>query len=395
MRRWIIGTGVVVLAGLLLAGAAWANRSDAKGQEAPQGHAFEPAEAVVVAGAEQVSWQPTADLVGTVVAVRSVALSNEVAGVVTSVGFESGSVVEPGQVLVTLDDSKDRADLAVAQANVRVMQASVPQAETRIRLAEIMVQRLEKVEGRGVAEAELDRARAELETARADKARWEAEVERARAGVAQVEARLAKFAIRAPFRARTGMRTVHPGQYLGEGASIVGLQELTDRIYLDFAIPQEYAPKVVPGTTVAATAPVLGPGTIAVEVIAMDATVNPDTRNIRVRASVANPRGLLIPGMSVPVRVPLDEPRMLVAIPSTAVRRAAYGNSVFLVAPDDTGKLRARQKFVTLGQSLGERVIVLDGISPGDRVAAAGSFKLRDGALIMPPAPAGTPAPHP
>jgi membrane fusion protein, multidrug efflux system len=79
-------------------------------------------------------------------------------------------------------------------------------------------------------------------------------------------------------------------------------------------------------------------------------------------------------------------------MPGTAVRRAAYGNSVFVVTPDEGGgAMRAHQRFLTLGQSIGEDVIVLKGLEPGERVAAAGSFKLRDGVKVM-AAPPGGPA---
>jgi membrane fusion protein (multidrug efflux system) len=211
--------------------------------------------------------------------------------------------------------------------------------------------------------------------------------------VAQVEARLAKLTITAPFRARAGMRSVHEGQYLEEGATVVALQELTDTIYLDFAVPQEYAPRVRQGTTVMATGALLGPRPVAITVAAVDSIVNYDTRNIRVRAVVANPDGTLVPGMSVQVRVPIDQARNVVAVPTTAVRRAAYGNSIFVAATDEAGVPRAKQRFVTLGESVGEEIIVTQGLRAGERIAAAGSFKLRDGVKLMAAAPAAPGAP--
>src|SRR5262249_23971105 len=162
------------------------------------------------------------------------------------------------------------------------------------------------------------------------------------------------------------------------------------------AIPQEYAPRVRVGMSVMATTELLGADPVKITVVAVDATVNNDTRNLRVRAVVDNPRGVLVPGMSIQVRVPIEEPKQLVAVPSTAVRRAAYGSSLFVITPDEgTQVTRAHQKFVTLGEAIGEDVIVLDGLKAGDRVAGAGSFKLRDGVKVMPQAadPSGGSAP--
>jgi membrane fusion protein (multidrug efflux system) len=146
--------------------------------------------------------------------------------------------------------------------------------------------------------------------------------------VAQVEARLAKLTIAAPFRARAGMRLVHEGQYLAEGASVVSLQELTDTIYLDFAIPQEYAPRVKPGVAVMATGELLGADPVRIEVVAVDATVNNDTRNLRVRAVVDNRQGALVPGMFLQISVPVEEPKRFVMAPGTGIRRSSYADSV-------------------------------------------------------------------
>lgn len=358
--------------------------------EATGGEGFEPSESAQVVDVREIEWQPTADLVGTVVAMRSVVVRNELAGVVRQVGFQSGEIVEEGQVLLQQDDTTDRADLEAAKASVRVAEANVVQADSEIGLAESELGRLSEVQSRAIAEVDIDRARSRLDVARAAHVRWLAEVDQAKARQAQVEARLGKLTIRAPFRARAGMRTVHEGQYLAEGVDVVSIQEVTDRIYLDFAVPQEYAPRVVPGTSVMATADILGADQIRIEVVAVDATVNNQTRNLRVRAVVDNPGGVLYPGMFVQVRVPIDSPSTHVVVPSTAIRRAAYGDSVFRVKKDESGAARAEQRFVKLGPTIGEEVIVTEGLLAGDRVAAAGSFKLFDGMKLLEAAPEET-----
>jgi membrane fusion protein (multidrug efflux system) len=137
---------------------------------------------------------------------------------------------------------------------------------------------------------------------------------------------------------------------------------------------------------------------IRLEVAALDAVANNATRNVRVRAIAPNPSQRLRPGMFVKVRVPVDEPRPFVSVPVTAVRRAAYADQVFVIeTKDEPGaqgapepKMRARQRFVRLGPTVGDRVIVLDGLAEGETIAASGSFKLRDGVLVRPgeaPAP--------
>lgn len=365
------------------------------------GPAYEPAEAVDIVEATTISWQPTADLVGTVIAVRSVMVRNEPAGVITEVGFESGSIIEAGQPVIRLNATVERADLEAAKANVRVAEAGVTQADSRVALAQKELERRASVGvERAVAEVEIDRARAELDTARADRLQKLAEVDQAIARVAQFEARLAKFMIPAPFRARAGMRMVHEGQYLAEGADVVALQEVTDTIYLDFAIPQEYGPRVRPGVAVMATGELLGPEPVRIEVVAADATVNNNTRNLRVRAVVDNREGRLSPGMFIQIRVPVDVAKEHIAVPGTAVRRASHADSVFVLAPGEApDTFRATQRFVRLGPSVGDQVIVLEGLEAGERLASTGSFKLRDSALVSAakpaPPPDAAPAPAP
>lgn len=362
-------------------------------------HAWEPSEAVQVVVAREVPWHPTADLVGTVFSLRSIRVRNELAGTIRALAFESGGIVEAGQVILTLDDSTDRADLAVAQAGVRVAEANVAAGAAQLKLAETELRRLQEIaQARaGVTELELDRARAEVERATAAGARLAAEVEQAQARVAQVEARLQKLVLRAPFRARAGLRLVHEGQYLSEGTDVVGLEEVSERVYLDFAIPQEYVARVRPGVVVMATSAVLGPAPVRIEVVALDATVNGDTRNVRVRAIVDNTSDALRAGMFVQLRVPVEDTRPYLMIPTTAVRRTSYADQVFVVVGGaGPGQLRAQQRFVKLGPTVGDDVIVLEGLTAGEEVAATGSFKLREGVLVTrveaEPSPAAPPA---
>lgn len=363
----------------------------------------EPPMAVTIVAAKVIDWQPTTDLVGTVIALRSVALQNEVEGLVTFVGFESGDIIEPGHVMVKLDDRTDRAELASAEAALRVAEAELAVTETQLALARQELQRQESAQA-ATAAIEVDRARAVAERMAAEKTRSEASIEEARARIEEVKVRLDKRVIRAPFKARVGIRTVHEGQFLAQpmgtdSGPIATLQEIADRIYIDFAVPQEYLPRITVGMSVAGELDSVGGvqrRPIELTVAAIDATANTGTRNIRVRATVDNRDDSLRPGMFVKIRVPIDNVRSFVTVPVTAVRRASYADQVFVVVPGEQAgpngmpSLRASQRFVRLGPTIGDDVIVLEGVKEGDQVAAAGSFKLREGAPVM-PAMAGGP----
>ncbi len=355
-------------------------------------------ESVKVVKATVLPYQPEAELVGTVFPYRTVTLSNEVAGTIKEVGFESGAVIEEGQVLLRLDASMEEADLKAAKANVGVAEAGIAVADAQIKWSESNVRRLtQALATKAAAEADVERAQADLDVARAQKQRAIADVDQAKARVVQIEAEIAKKTMRAPFRAKAGLRNVHVGQYIGEGNEIVGLLGITDQIYLDFGLPQDQAQLVKVGDVFMVRSSVLGTEPQRVEVVAIDAAANPSTRNVRLRAVVDNKSQKLSPGMFVDVRVPVGPVQQVVVVPLTAVRRASYGDHVFVIrsVPDEkdpTKKpLRAFQVFIKTGTTLGNNIVVLEGLKEGDEVASDGSFKLREGAMVM-PAGSGPPA---
>jgi membrane fusion protein (multidrug efflux system) len=82
------------------------------------------------------------------------------------------------------------------------------------------------------------------------------------------------------------------------------------------------------------------------------------------------------------VRVPVGPTRNAVAIPASALRKGSGGDHVFIIAPDTEGKPRAQVRRVKSGPTLGDEVLILAGLSPGEPVAISGSFKLRETALV-------------
>jgi membrane fusion protein (multidrug efflux system) len=111
--------------------------------------------------------------------------------------------------------------------------------------------------------------------------------------------------------------------------------------------------------------------------------VDPATRNATVRVRVANADSVaLTPGASVRVRVPVGAPQTAVAVPASALRRGPSGDHVFVIENADDGQMRAHVRQITPGPVVGDDVLVFDGLQAGERVAASGSFKLRDGALV-------------
>src|SRR5438067_1983024 len=199
-------------------------------------------------------------------------------------------------------------------------------------------------------------------------------------GLAQIErtrAVIAKKTIRAPFRARVGLTDVHAGQYLNEGTELSTLQGVDAAANVDFSVAQAVAAGLRPGQLVTVFA---GDSPTTARIAAVDARVDPTTRNALVRARISGHAPA--PGASVRVEVPVGPPTAAVAIPVSALRKGPGGDHVFLIAPDSAGKIRAHLQPVRSGPVLDDDVVILSGLTPGQRVATSGSFKLREAVLV-------------
>jgi membrane fusion protein (multidrug efflux system) len=346
----LLATILAVAAGLV----AWKFNAEKGAAEAAASQP-EPAEVVTVAVATEREHGSTATSIGTVLATRSVTLRNELAGTVRHVRLRSGEVVEAGTVLVGLDVSVEEAELKALQA--------------RAELAETTLGRVERMaERRAVSAIELDNARAERDVARA-------EIERTRAIIA-------RKTIRAPFRARVGIADVHPGQFLDAGTLLTTLQGVDDAAHVDFAVAQSVAAGLRAGGRVEVFAGNDEASAVAARIVAIDARVDPATRNATVRARIEGPGSAITPGASVRVRVPVGAPQMAVMVPVSALRKGPGGDHVFVLETAENDQTRAHVRPVQTGPVLATEVVILGGLKPGERVAASGSFKLREAALV-------------
>ena len=330
-----------------------------------------PPEAVGTATATGGSWESVLESVGSVAAGRGVTISNEIPGVVRAIRFESGAKVRAGQVLVELDAGVEKAQLASLRA--------------RQELATTTAARTRKLESGGAAtKAQLENDESQMKTIGAD----------AEALRAQID----KKTIRAPFAGRLGIRSINLGQYLNPGTAITVLESL-EAVYIDFTVPQQEVARVPVGTAVRIVLPGTQPiQTLTGKIAAVDPSIDPVTRAVRLRASVQDDkatRDKLHPGMFVNVSVMLPEQKNVVSVPAIAILRAPYGNSVFIVedrkdeqghvvkGPDGKPGKVARQQFVRVGTTRGDFVSIDEGVTAGQEIVMLGAFKLRNGAPIM------------
>lgn len=325
-----------------------------------------PPEAVGSAAATAETWETSVSAVGSIASLRSVAVSNEVPGTVSKIRFESGQIAKEGQVLVELDADVERAQLASVDAR---RDLAVRNAERSRKLAA----------GSVISRAQLDDVEAQLKTATTDTAALRAQVERK--------------VIRAPFRGRLGIRAVNVGQYLTPGTTVTTLDAMGGT-FADFTLPQEELAVISVGLPVRVTLEGKKEaltGTIS----AIDPTVDPTTRNVKIRAAIPEQSDTPRPGSFVTVDVIQPTKTQVVAVPGTAIVHASYGDSVFVIedkkpgspgmdtTPDGKPVKIVRQQFVRTGAAHGDFVAVTKGVTAGQLVVSAGAFKLRNNTPVV------------
>ncbi len=313
-----------------------------------------PPEAVNVAKVEQKKWRPELTAVGTVAASKGVTLSNDAAGTVSAIRFDSGDRVRKGAVLVELDSSVERAQLASVSARLKLAESNLSRTRAL-------------VDDKAVSQSQLETEESSFDTAKAD--------------AAALRAQIARKTVRAPFAGQLGIRMVNVGQYLSPGTPVAVLQS-SENEYVDFSLPQTHLEDLEVGQPVRMT---LGDQedstTVEGTLAAIDPSIDEATRTVRLRATTPEGQSKLKPGMFVQVEVLLGTKSDVVIAPVTAIVHASYGDSIFVTKKTKVNgqeKLIAEQRFIKAGSTRGDFTEITEGLSGGEEVVTSGAFKLQN-----------------
>jgi membrane fusion protein (multidrug efflux system) len=300
------------------------------------------------------TWSDTLNAVGTIQSVRGVELTSEGSGEIIEIRFASGDQVSAGQPLVVLNNKEELAS--------RRNQAAA------LELAELLFERDRSlIERHSIPQTQFDRSRADLE--------------RARAQLAETEARIANKRIEAPFSGTIGIKKVDVGDYLSPGTVIATLQDHSE-LEIDFTVPARYTPQLRAGLRVDVRVDAYPGQTFSAIVTAVDARIDPNTRNVLLRAQLEKDSGL-VPGMFAELDVDLGEQHQLVTVPETAMTYSLQGNTVYVIEPTEDGALTANARVVRAGKVRDSRVAVLDGVRSGEKVVSVGQNKLYRGVRVV------------
>jgi membrane fusion protein (multidrug efflux system) len=347
-RMLIMLVSVALLFGLVFGFEAFRNAFIAKMMSSLGA----PIQVVATAKAVRTAWQPRLSAVGSLRAVNGADLAFEVAGIVSAIAFRPGEDVAQGALLFTLASADDLAKLHALQASADLARITLARDQAQIRV-------------QAISQATVDADGANLKNLLAQ--------------VEEQQAILDKKSLHAPFAGRIGLRVVDLGQYLAAGTQVATLQAL-DPMYVDFTLPQQEAGEIAIGRPITAT---INGGALAGTINAIDPKVDAQTRNLTIRATVANPQKTLLPGMFATISIDVGEPQQRITLPQTAIVYNTYGDSVYLVedkGADAAGKpkLIVHQSIITAGATRGDQVAILSGVKEGDTVVVSGQVKLHN-----------------
>jgi len=354
-RRWLV-TVVFCFAVVGLLGFVKFNQvmaAIAFGESFP-----EPSETVKIERIETSTWQPSLKLIGSVLPTHSLEIRNELEGVVTYIGFESGGKVEKGAVLLRMQIDDELAQLDAIHAEITI--------------AELDVSRFQKLlEQRASSRDQYDRAKAQLAVSNARKR--------------SLEAVIAKKTVIAPFAGQAGLHQLETGAFLSANTMTTKLVSDSNTVWVDFNIPQTYANLSI-GTEVTVSSHSLGLYDEKAVVVAIDQEISTRSRNIKVRAELTTDQIKLKPGTIVSVSLPVYSQQQVVRLSSKAIRYDAFGTYVFKLTKDDKNDWRASRQVVNVIYKQDEISIIdiasSNGLKLNDVIATQGSFKLREGILV-------------
>ncbi len=312
---------------------------------------------------------------GTVVALNEVELRAEVGGYITRIFIKDGQKVQKGQKLYEIDRSKYDAAYRQAQAGVQIARSNRDKAKKD-------AERYQKLAAQDAI------ARQRVDYALTDLANAESQIAGSQAILANAAADLRRSVIVAPLTGTIGISQVKLGALVSPGSTLLNTVSTNDPIAVDILIPQQEIPRFMslqknPGlasdsvfslqlsdnTTINASG----------KIVAIDRAVDPQTGTIKVRISYPNPSGSLIAGMNCTVKVLNRFPEKQLIIPYKAVAEQLGEFTVFVVG--DSNKVD--QRSVKTGMKVQDRIVITEGLKPGETIVIEGVQNLRNGSVIQ------------
>lgn len=293
-------------------------------------------------------------ITGEVEAMHDITLSAEESGRVVAFRVAKGAWVQQGEVIVELDDE--------------ILAAQTREAEEAAQLADDQFERQRRL----WEDEHIGSEMAFLQ------ARTNAAVAHAR--LETLQARLARTKIRAPVAGIFDEKYIELGEMAMPGTRVARIIA-SRQVKVTGGVPERYALAVRVGAGADVTFDVLPGETFTGRIRYVGAAVDPVNRTVPIELVLDNPGGRIKPRMVANVQVARARLQDVIVVPQQVVLRTEDGFEVFVVEQAD-GRPVARRRHVTVGPSAANRVVVTDGLAPGDLLITLGQQLVDDGSRV-------------
>ncbi|WP_152828966.1 efflux RND transporter periplasmic adaptor subunit [Shewanella sp. YLB-07] len=301
---------------------------------------------------------PTVSVLGSAASPLQSNLSLELSGKVASVGFQAGGKANGGDLLFQVDISEERARIKSAQARKKHAQS-------------VLQRYLTLLEKKSISQEQYDQAYADLIVI-------ESEIE-----VLQVT--IKQKTVIAPFDGVIGLHDIKLGDYVSANQVLSTFIGDSDKVWVDFSVPQFYPELDISSQIRARNIDSLGTSSFQqATVIAKDTQISETTRSLRYRAEISRTLAPYTPNMPLEVLIPISENKTVYQVPVISVNQDLYGSYVMkLIALDsEPGAYRAKRVPVQVISEINGSKLITEGVHEGEKIAAAGAFKLYEGLLV-------------
>ncbi len=380
--RWPWIAGAVVLAIVMVGGAAWYFFG---------GKTFDVQAATATAPAAGGGDTAVLQATGYVTARREATVSAQITGTLTEVLIEEGEHVDKDQVLAQLDDTAQKAALAQAQAQQQAAQATLAQFAAQLAQAQRDLKRAQDLVGRHlVSQQSLEDAQTQVTTSISQVNAQRKQIELAQAGVKAAQVQLDYCTVRAPFAGVIIAKDAQVGEIVspfsaGGGFTRTGVGTIVDMdsLEVDVDVNEAYINRVQPRQPAQAVLDAYPDWTIPAHVIAMIPTADESKATVKVRIALEQKDPRILPDMGARVSF-LEEakkntaavPLKGVLVPSSSVVQRDGKSVVFALDGE-----RARARTVTPGQTYSDLRLV-EGIAVGTQVVKQPPAEMNDGAKV-------------
>ncbi|RLV58079.1 efflux RND transporter periplasmic adaptor subunit [Parashewanella curva] len=317
----------------------------------------EPEMPVTVATIKPSSWYPTINAIGFIEPIHGITVSNQLAGVVTAIKFNNGSRVKKDQILLTLNDD-------IEQANLKSKLAQLPEAKADF-------ERLIKLYRRSLAsKQDLDKAKATFLAMKAD--------------IQALRAIIEQKVIRAPFEGLIGITDVHLGQFIQPGADIVRLENIKN-MKIRFNVSQDQLRRIAVGQHLNIKVDAFPKRVFKGNISAIEPAVFYQSGLVQVQAEIPNHDEYLRSGMFSNVEINLPPILNQWVIPQTAINFSLYGSSIYLVKTETKRSKEIKRAYpitVEVIERSGNLALVKGNLKKGARYVTSGQVRLSKGSKV-------------